>query len=225
MSEQGDFELFSGPIPSEKKEGSDEKFQEEMKKTQKAIKQLQKEEGQAKGHDNNLAAIIVHFLGDPANTDLFLLISRVVAQNIPSEFIIAILSLIDRNAHKEIKGLLEISKEEDLPANFALAIREKDDFKSIPPAQKKAIDNWLFDLSQIAFKKPHRILETMIIPTPQRQLSPMPIQLSTFILRKYLIKHQINLDFEVLRDFMQGIFVELVKKLESLLEGQKKLKN
>ncbi|MCK5605137.1 hypothetical protein KAR91_24820 [Candidatus Pacearchaeota archaeon] len=223
MSEQGDFELFSGPTPSEKKEGSDEKFQEEMKKTQKAIKQLQKEEGQAKGHDSNLAAIIVQFLADPTNTDLFLLISRVVAQNIPSELIIAILSLIDKNAHKEVKGLLETSKDSESSHEMALAIHQKDDFKTLPPAQKKAIDNWILDLSKIAGKKPHRILETLIIPTPQRQLSPMPIQLSTFILRKYLAQHQIDLEFETLRDFMQGVFVELVKKLEGLLEGQKKL--
>ena len=223
MSEQGDFELFSGPTPSEKKEGSDEKFQEEIKKAQKAAKQLKKEEGKAKGNDNALAAIIVQFLGDPNNTDLFILISRVVAQNIPSELIIAILSLIDESAHKEVKGLLEAGKDSGASKHTDLEVHQKADFNSLSPAQKKAIDSWILDLSNVAAKKPHQILETIIIPTPQRQLSPMPIQLSTFILRKYLEKHQVDIEFEMLRDFMQKFFVELIKNLESLLEGQKKL--
>ena len=54
MSEQGDLDLFTGPAPSEQKEMSDEKFREEMQRTQQAVKQLQKEEGKAKKNDNKL---------------------------------------------------------------------------------------------------------------------------------------------------------------------------
>ena len=106
MAEPGDFELFTGPAPSEKKEMSDEQFREEMRHSQQALKHLQQEEGQAKAHDNNLAVIIVQFLNQPENTDLFLLISRTVAQNIPSELIIAILALVDKKAQEEVEGLL-----------------------------------------------------------------------------------------------------------------------
>ena len=156
MSEQGDAELFTGPAPSEKKEMSDEQFNDEMKRTQQALKQLQQEEGQAKGYDNSLATIIVQFLSQPQNTDLFLLISRTVAQNIPSELIIAIISLVDKNAQKEVKGLLETSKESEKGDEKALTIHQKADFQHLPPEQKKAIDTWVQNIFSVASKKPHR---------------------------------------------------------------------
>ena len=220
----GDFELFTGPAPSEKKEMSDEQFHEEMKRTQQALAQLQKEEGKAKGYDKNLAAIIVQFLSQPENTDLFLLISRTVAQNLPSELIIAILSLIDKKAEKEVKGYLE-GGEGKKGHETALAIHQKTEFKSLSPEHKKAIDIWIKNCSQVAFKKPHRSLESLVIPGPDRELSPIPVQLSAFILRKYLTNHSLDVDFQGLKDFMQGVFVEIVKNLEHLVKEQKKIKS
>ncbi|MBU1018047.1 hypothetical protein KKA33_03390 [Patescibacteria group bacterium] len=224
MSEQGDAELFTGPAPSEKKEMGDEQFHDEMKRTQQALKQLQQEEGQAKGYDNSLATIIVHFLSQPQNTDLFLLVSRTVAQNLPSELIIAILSLVDKKAAKEVKGLLEEGEVSSKHKGKALILHQKGDFQTLAPEHKKAIDHWTQNMFQVASKKPHRILESIVIPSLERKLSPMPIQLSAFILRNYLADHQIDIDFQLLRDFMQGVFVEIVKNLESQIGEQKHLK-
>jgi len=218
----GDFELFTGPAPSEKKEMSDEQFRDEMKKTQQALAQLQKEEGQAKSNDYNLAAIIVQFLSQPKNTDLFLLISRTVAQDIPSELIIAILSLVDKKAQEEVKDLLAAGKSKKSDET-SLAVHKKADFKSLSPEHKRAIDNWVANMSKVAAKKPHRTLEGLVVPGPQRELSPMPIQLSAFILRNYLTDHEIDIEFQNLHDFMQGVFVEIVKNLEGLVKEQKKL--
>lgn len=218
MSEQGDFELFSGPQPKEQSEASDEQFREEMKKTQKAIKDLKQEEGHAKDNDNSLAGIIVQFLSQPQNTDLFLLISRAVAQNIPSELIIAILSLVDKKAQEETVGLLETSKEQK-----ALTLHQKADFESLDPELKKAIDQWVHALAKVASNKPHRTLEAIVIQAPQRHLSPVLVQLSTFILRRFLLEHQKEVDFQPLHDFMQKVWVGLLKSLETLVQEQKQV--
>ena len=77
----------------------------------------------------------------------------------------------------------------------------------------------------MAFKKPHRSLESLVIPGPDRELSPIPVQLSAFILRKYLTNHSLDVDFQGLKDFMQGVFVEIVKNLEHLVKEQKKIKS
>ena len=223
MSEQGDIDLFSGPAPSEKKEMSDEQFGEEMRKTQQALKQLQQEEGQAKGYDNNLAAIIVQFLSQPENTDLFLLISRTVAQNIPSELLIAIISLVDKKAHDELKGLLEAG-EESGKAPTTLTIHQTADFQSLSPHHKKAIDKWIDNISKVSAKKPHRTLASVIIPGPERQMSSILIQLSAFILRNFLKSHEVEIEFQNLRDFMQGVFVEIIKNLEMLVKEQRQLR-
>ena len=221
MSEQGDIDLFSGPAPSEQSEQSDEKFREEMKRTQKALVQLQQEEGQAKAHDDNLAAIIVQFLGQPQNTDLFLLISRVVAQNVPSELIIAILALIDKRANDEIKNLLAAGQGQS--DQKALVLKQEADFKSLSSHHKKAIDNWVQNISRVAANKPHRTLESIIIQGPKRELFPALIQLSAFVLRNFLTHHKITVEFQNLHDFMQGVFVEIVKNLEELIKEQKQL--
>ena len=218
MAEQGDFELFNGPAPSEQKEMSDEKFQEEMRRTQTAIKQLQKEEGSAKTNDNNLARIIVRFLSQPENTDLFLLISRTVAQNIPSELIIAILSLVDKNAEKETKGLVEGKGDSDT----SLAVHRKANFQSLSPEHKKAIDQWVVNIFKVASKRPHLVLET-VVSKAQREISPALVQLSSFILRNYLKQNSLNVEFESLREFMQGVFVEMIKNLENLVKEQRKI--
>ena len=223
MSDTNDFELFTGPAPSEKGEKNDEKFRDDMRQTQAALQQLQKEEGKAKKNDNSLAAIIVQFLSQPGNTDLFLLISRAVAQNIPSELIIAILSLVDKRSHEETKGYLEAgSKTEKMPAS-ALTIHEKSDFHHLSPALKKAIDKWIENISQVAFKKPHRALETIVTPGPKRELSIVMVQLSAFILRNYLKAHEMEMDYQNLRSFMEGVYVEMVKNLESLVKEQKQI--
>jgi len=223
MSDQNDLELFTGPAPSEKGEKSDEQFREDMKRTQQALAQLQKEEGQAKTNDFSLSSTIVQFLNEPGNTDLFLLISRAVAQNIPSELIIAIISLVDKRSQEEVIGLLEGGKKHGHSDETALVIHKKAEFESLSPAHKKAIDKWIENIANVAGKKPHRVLETIVVPGPQRQLSIVIIQLSAFILRNYLKKHDIEIEYQNLRDFMQGVYVEIVKNLEDLVKEQKQL--
>lgn len=212
-----DFELFKAPAAQEKDEKSDEKFREEMRRAQQAMQQAQKDEGQAKGYDLALASIIVRFLGQPQNTDLFLLISRVVALNPPSEFVIAILSLVDQKAQQVVAGFLAEGKKHGShhDSHSALAIRHEADFQTLSPQRKKEIETWVADMSQVAGRSPERVLEAMLIPGHEKAISPVLVQLSAFILRNYLASHQITMEYSHLRDFMEGVMVEIVKSLAS----------
>lgn len=220
MPEGGDFEMFTGPAPSEQSEMSDEQFSEEMRRTQAAVKQLKKEEGKAKANDSSLAGIIVQFLSQPQNTDLFLLISRTVAQNIPSEIIIAVLSLVDEQAEKEVGGLLE-----GMAPERALVVHQKADFENLSPELKAAIDQWVANLAKSAMAKPHRTLESVLIQYPERHLSPVLLQLSAFILRNFLNQKQGEIDFQILHEFMQKVWVEVIKGVENLVKGQRHLES
>jgi len=229
----GDFELFTGPAPKEADEMNKEQFRDEMKKTQQALAQLQKEEGKAKANDHKLAQILVQFLSQPENTDLFLLVSRAVANNIPSELILAIISLIDKKASEEVKVFLESSEEQSpSPESKALTIAKNKNFQSLSPDQKKTIDNWINRINEVSFKKPHRVLESVVIkkrsenPSQMdniiRQISPSLVQLSAFILRNYLTAQNTSFEFSQLQEFMQAVFVNLIKNLEELIQEQKK---
>jgi hypothetical protein len=224
-----DFELFKAPAAQEKDEKSDEKFREEMKRAQQAMQQAQKDEGQAKGYDLALASIIVRFLSQPQNTDLFLLISRVVALNPPSEFVIAILSLVDQKAHQVVVGFLAEGKKHagvHHEVHSPLAIRHESNFQTLSPERKKEVEAWVADMAHVASRSPERVLEAMLIPGTEKRISPLLVQLSAFILRNYLATHQITMEYADLRDFMEGVMLEIVKKLAKervkRIEGLKK---
>ncbi|MBU0577466.1 hypothetical protein KJ742_03370 [Patescibacteria group bacterium] len=232
MTETGDAELFTGPAAREQDEKSDEQFREEMRRIQQALQQLYQEEGKARVHDNNLVQIILQFLNQADSTDLFLLISRAVAQDIPSELIIAIISLIDQKASKEIKGLLESSERQETPQEASLAIKEHRNFQSLSSEQKSAVDSWIKLINDVATKKPHKCLESIVIkkrsddPASRqlvREVSPVLTQLSAFILRNFLTSQKVTFELESLQEFMQAVFVNLIKNLEELVEGQKKI--
>lgn len=228
----GDFELFTGPAPKEAGEGSDEQFRDEMKKTQQALSQLQKEEGRAKASDHDLALILVHFLSKPENTDLFLLISRSLAQDVQSELILAVISLIDKRASDKIKGFLELSKGVATETK-ALTVSGRKGFHSLSPELKKYIDEWIGKINKVAIKNPHRSLDGLVVKKRSenpvdngkliREVSPSLVQLSAFVLRNFLLSQKVSHEFNQLHTFMQEVFVNLVRHLEELVEGQRKI--
>lgn len=225
MSETGDFELFSAPAAKEHDEKADEAFREQMKQAQQAMHQLQKEEGKARAHDGNLAQIIVNFLSHAGGTDLFLLISRCVAHDIPSELIIAVLSLVDAKASEEVSNILRGANQ-----SAALIVPEYRETHALSPVQKQAIDDWLKKIMMVAAHKPHRTLETVLIKTTARgtnevtrEISPPFVQLSAFIMRNYLASQGTQTDFQQLREFVENIYFRMIQDLEEMIGGQKQL--
>lgn len=226
MAEEGDFELFGAPAAKEHDEKSDEKFREEMKRAQKAMQQLQKEEGKARAHDDKLAQIIVQFLSQTGGTDLFLLISRCVAQDIPSELIIAVLSLVDRKASEEIENILEEAKKDT-----ALVVPQYKDVDILNVAQKLAIDEWIKNITMAAAHKPHRTLDSVLLKSVAKEsnelvheISPPFVQLSAFIMRNYLAMQETHVEVQKLRDFMENVYFRMIQDLEEMVQGQKKIK-
>lgn len=227
MADTGDFELFSAPAAQEHDEKSDEQFREEMKRAQKAMQQLQKEEGKARAHDDKLAQIIVQFLSQQGGlgTDFFLLISRCVAQDIPSELIIAVLSLIDRKASEEIEVILKEAKRET-----ALVVPQYKDVHTLNTAQKLAIDEWISNITMAAIHKPHSTLSSVLVKRAGknsdqliREISHPFVQLSAFIMRNYLAIQETQIDFQTLREFLESVYLKMMQDLEEMMQGQKKL--
>lgn len=224
MSEFGDFESFSAPQAKESSEQSDEQFGEQMRAAQAAAAQLKKEEGKARHNDDQLAKIIVQFLSKQTGTEMFLLISRCVAQNIPSEIIIAILSLVDSAASKEIELIVQ-----QMDRSLTM-LPQQGGFEHLGEAEKRQIEKWLMNIKTASFNKPHKTLETILTKTTDRHsgqsvkiLSPPFLQLSTFILRDFLSKNGFQEEYEVLKNFVQSIYVKMVAELENLVVEQKQL--
>lgn len=218
--------MFGAPAAKEHDEKSDEQFREQMKRAQKAMQQLQKEEGKARVNDDQLAQIIVQFLSQQGSggTDLFLLISRCVAQDIPSELIIAVLSLVDRQASEVIANIVKEAKQ-----GAALVVPQYKGVDTLNPAQKKAIDDWIKNITATTAHKPHRTLDSVLVKSVSKtgelihEISAPFVQLSAFIMRNYLAMEDTHVDIKKLRDFMENVYFRMIQDLEEMMQGQKKI--
>jgi len=225
MSEIGGLDSFDTQGVSEASEQSQEQFRDQIRQSQAAAQQQQKDEGKARQKDDQLAKIIVQFLAQPSNTDLFLLISRCVGQDIPSEVIIAVLSLTDRTAFVEMENILKDSDPSSLPVPTS-----NDSIHSLSEGQMKAIEQWLSHINLASAKKPFRTLESLLVlkkvgrgEDPIREISPSFIQLSAFILRNYLAMQSTQVDYENLHDFMQSAYLKMIQNLRDMVADQKQL--
>jgi len=227
MSEVGGLDSFDVQGASEASEQSQEQFREGLRRSQAAAQQQQKDEGKARQKDDQLAKIIVQFLAQPSHTDLFLLISRCVSQNIPSEVIIAVLSLIDRTAYVEMERILHEADPSQLPA-----VIENRGLNQLSEGQMEAINQWLNNVHLVAAKKPFHVLQNILVMIrkekgvePVREISPSFIQLSTFMLRDYLAMQNTEVEFDLLSGFIQSAYLKIISELKDQVTDQKQLKS
>ena len=107
MSELGGLDIG---MPDEGTGGGPEELSEDAKArftaAAAAMKKAKKEEKKSRKKDDRVSQVIIKFLGDPDNAHLFTLISRLVARDCPSIFILAIISLIDEESLEETKNYL-----------------------------------------------------------------------------------------------------------------------
>lgn len=234
MAEMGGLDAFEGQGPAkEGQEQSQEFFRDQAKKAQKAMRQLRKEEGKVQQQDDHVAHVILKFLRDPKNTDLFLLISRCVGHDIPSELILAVLALIDQDSYKETEKFLQGPDGELHEPEKALIVPDAEHLSSLSQQQRQLIDIWISHIVQVASRRPHRCLAALVKQRMVkgegrekkmiREVSPPFVQLSAFIMRRFFASQKINIEFEELHGFMQVTYVRLVGYLEELLGGQKQL--
>jgi len=218
MPEGGNnIESFSGaPQGSEKTQESQEKFSERYRQNQAAIKKGKKDEKKKHDQDESLAAIIVQFLHQTGHTALFLLISRLVARNIPSDLILAIISLIYHPAAKVIQDKMLA-----LPAVKENPTEEKGLFS---PEVKRQIDSWTNSIAAIARAEARRILQTAYEPdsAPNAGL----IQLFALVLREFLEKEKAeSIEITPLHHFGEAFFSKVFRDLEDIVGKEYLLKS
>ncbi len=187
-----------------------ERFQEQARRTAAQAKQDQKQERQKKQQDNALARIIVQFLQNPRFSGFFVVISRALSKNIPSDFLLAILSLI----HKE--AFDEITKKElptaDLSENFTA---------KFPPQFSLPLQQWNLMMVSVATAEPQAGLESMVDEAWEVDMNT--IQLISLVLREYFSFQKFEVPFENISQFSKTFVASLIKKLENQVINQQLL--
>jgi len=210
----GNLESFMGaPAGSEKAQESAEQFSEQQRRNAAAAAQQKRDEGAARAQDDVLGRLIVHWLQQSERQAHFLLISRLLAKNIPSDFLLAILVLIEPSVRDYITEKLQ-----HLPAPKESG---KSSDGAFPPAVKTAIDQWTNGISLIARSEARRLQQaaTEADGAPNAGLT----QLFVLVLREYLEAQTITMPTDNIRAFGELFWGKLFGDLQKLAGGDFRL--
>jgi hypothetical protein len=190
-------------------EAAFEAFKEKMKAAAAQIAAIKKEEGKQKKKEKELVKILAKFVKTSQKKELVTLISRALEQNIPANFILAIILLGNEDIQKEVGEFLMLESGKDPLKNKELIFfGEKDE--SLPLKIKIELDNWIKNLMFQAEENPQKLSKTA-------QGNNTLIQLATFIIRDFLEQNNISEAHEKLNNFAKFIIKGILTKIDEIL--------
>ncbi len=204
MSETGGLESY---VPGEGGSGVPEQLSEEAKQrfaaAAAAIKQWQREEKQSKKRDQRVAQAIIQFLSSDDRAHLFLLISRLVARNCPSIFILSILSLISEECLKEVQDHLQEvgqkSAHETVEENSSIITASKE----LDTETNRVLVEWITLMQLVLSLSPEAILSKLMID--EKNIDGTVLQLTTFVLQEFFASRKREAPFEKLQPLTASI--------------------
>ena len=220
--------------PGEGSSGAPEQLSEEAKQrfaaAAGAMMQIRREEKKSKKRDDRVARTIIQFLNDDRYAHLFVLISRLVARDCPSVFILAILSLINEDCRGVVKEYLEEVQQEMKEAS---AVTVNDDLQimegeSIDARTNRILIAWITRMQMVMALEARKILAKLMVD--QHNIDGTVLQLATFILQKFFASKEgggRTAVFESLQGLSVSILQTVFEPFLDLVElpGQKKNQN
>lgn len=239
-------EQFISPDQGEgMSEAAFEALRERMAAAAAQIAAIKKEEGKQKKQEDELLKILLKFVKTSSKTDLVLLISRVLEQNIPANFILSIIVLSNPEIHAEVGHFKVLDHagaatgaDESTPQKNALVFFNSND-DTLPLKVKIALDNWMKNLLLQAEENPQKLIKTAYEiemrelpkewdfedPKYERieRVQPILVQIITSVMREFLEQNNITEPFEKLYDFAKFIITGILNKTKENLDNRKLL--
>jgi hypothetical protein len=224
-------------------EGMDEKafeiFKEKMKAAAAQIAAIKKEEGKQKKKEEELLKILLKFVKTSQKKELVLLISRALEQNIPANFILAIILLGNEEIEREVGSYLMLQSrkaetetlETTQDAKALIFFREDE---TMPLKIKIELDIWLKSLLFQAGENPQKLLKTAYDVDmlendegemkERKTIKVVLIQLIAHVMREFLESKNFPNDHESLLGFSKFILEGILNKTEEGICNRKLLK-
>ncbi len=183
-----------------------EKYREQAAANAAAIKAMTAHQVTQKGKEDRLAQILIKYLTDASQSDLVFLIVKLLQENVPGAFVLAVLSIgdpeLERELQKEFKESgLQTVQTENLPA---LA-------RELPENLHADLNAWGACILQAGQLAPGRTLQTVL--TSEQKLKSIVLDLVEFTLEHYLSRHGFSFSDNGLRAFallsVQSVLVQL----------------
>ena len=182
MSETGSESYAPGEGGSSAPEQLSEEAKQRFAAAAAAMQAIQREEKKSKKRDSRVAKTIIQFLSDDRYAHLFVLISRLVARDCPSIFILGILSLINEDSKSVTEEYLKESgqnlSDEAVKESMKLAKTNQLDTKS-----NALLVAWITRLQMILSLETLPILTKLMID--EHNIDGTVLQLTTFVLQEF----------------------------------------
>lgn len=185
-------------------EAAREQFQENLRKGQAAVRQIRKDEAKHKAFDNTLAHFVSQLLQTGGYDQVVLLIAELVNANVPSDFLLAILSL----QWEELAKHAELNGTELLVLSFSSEM--------IPSSLFERFQNWKERVSFDAQQYAEQVLET-IIQVETWQIHPSLITLAGILMQNVLRDHGTMAELQDTKQVCQIFFEQLTEKLQEYI--------
>lgn len=183
MSEFGGLESAA---PGEGASGAPEQLSEEAKQrfaaAAAAMKAIQREEKRSKKGDSRVARTIVQFLSDERYTHLFVLISRLVARDCPSIFILTILSLISDDCLVVVQDYLSEMGQKSAKETIdeSLRLMQTD---AVGAVANSTLMEWMTRMQMVLALETLPILKQIMLD--EQNIDGTVLQLATFVLQEF----------------------------------------
>lgn len=219
MSEIGGLDVG---VPDEGQGGVSEGLSEDAKArfaaAGAAMAQIRKEEKKSKKKDDRVAQVIMKFLGNQKDTHLFTLISRLVARDCPSIFILAIISLMDEESMHVVEEYLKESLEKDAheTVDESMALTRAGELDA---ETNRALIDWITRMQMVLAVSPDKILLKLMID--EKNIDGTVLQLTTFVLQRFFAGRGKNAEFEKLQpltaSILQTVFEPFIGNVRKIL--------
>jgi hypothetical protein len=219
MTELGGLDIGT---PGEGVAGAPEQLSEEAKQrfaaAAAAMAQIRQEEKRSKKRDDQVAKAIVQFLAKDNYKHLSLLVSRLVARDCPSIFILAVLSLIDQGSlaavHEYLTEILKKTSKEAVDENTALLAPGILDAEA-----NRTLVEWITQMQMVMALDPEEILTSLMLD--EKNIDGTVLQLASFVLQEYFRSRKRPAPFEKLQplagSILQTVFEPFVAQARKKL--------
>ncbi len=164
---------------------SQEQFQEQMRESARAVANMGAHQAAQKKKEDKLATLLIRLMRDSGKSDIVFLVVKLLEENVPGAFILAVLSIADSEMEKE----LTVNFQEGKSDESALRTIPGEEF--IPDEIKHQLNAWGDAILSAGLMLPGKTLQTVL--TPDQKLKSLILDLLQFSLEEYFQRH--GLDF------------------------------
>jgi hypothetical protein len=216
---------FGGDIytPGEGATGAPEALSEEAKQrfaaAGAAMQQIRREEKKSKKRDDQVARTIIQFLNDEQHAHLFVLISRLVARDCPSVFILAVISLIDESSLNAVEDYLGESTRKSAKEMSDEGLLALTTGGELDAEMNHLLIEWITRMQMVLALSPDKILLRLMVD--DKNIDGTVLQLTTFVLQEFFETRGRVVEFEKLQpltaSILQTVFQPFIGGVRKIL--------